>query len=62
MKKNISQFVVIKRNKYLTGWKYVLGVRKYNWSSNVKYAKKFDALHSDADYFANITKGHLKQL
>lgn len=53
-------FVVIKRGKYLEGHRYSTAFgRKYRWTKDLANARKFDPLHSDADYFASQTNGKI---
>jgi hypothetical protein len=56
-------YVVIKNKKYLVGYSYYTGIGyRYKWSHNIEDAIKYDPLHSDADYYAGVTKGNLKHI
>lgn len=52
-------FIIRKNKKYLKSWGYSPNGRRFFWTANINDAYKFDPLHSDADYFATLTKSKL---
>jgi hypothetical protein len=54
--------VVVKNKKYLKGRDFALGNYTYSWTSDIKEAWKFELEHSDADHFAKLTNGKIKDI